>query len=90
MPTSETYSAFTARALLADPMQAGKSRDLNAAIQQLTQALRNDRWLGEKITAPNAVLHHSVAGKASARLSAKTPMRCALACAHYVAALPAA
>jgi hypothetical protein len=28
-------------------MQTGKSRDLNAAIRQLTQALRNDRWLGE-------------------------------------------
>jgi hypothetical protein len=29
-------------------MQTGKSRDLNAAIRQLTQPLRNDRWLGEK------------------------------------------
>jgi hypothetical protein len=36
-----------ARALLAEAMQTGKSRDLNAAARQFTQALRNERWLDE-------------------------------------------
>jgi hypothetical protein len=33
-------------------MQTGKSRDLNAAVRQFTQALRNERWLDE--TPPTA------------------------------------
>lgn len=36
-----------ARALLLEAMRTGKSRDLNAAVRQLTQALRNERWLDE-------------------------------------------
>jgi hypothetical protein len=36
-----------ARALLSEAVQTGKSRDLNAAVRQLTQALRNERWLDE-------------------------------------------
>lgn len=36
-----------ARALLLEAMRTGKSRDLNAAARQLTQALRNERWLDE-------------------------------------------
>jgi class 3 adenylate cyclase len=36
-----------ARALLTEAVQTGKSRDLNAAVRQLTQALRNERWLDE-------------------------------------------
>ena len=36
-----------ARALLGEAVQTGKSRDLNAAVRQLTQALRNERWLDE-------------------------------------------
>jgi hypothetical protein len=41
-----------ARALLGEAMQTGKSRDLNAAVRQFTQALRNERWLDE--TPPTA------------------------------------
>lgn len=36
-----------ARALLLESLKTGKSRDLNAAVRQLTQALRNERWLDE-------------------------------------------
>jgi class 3 adenylate cyclase len=36
-----------ARALLTEAVQTGKLRDLNAAVRQLTQALRNERWLDE-------------------------------------------
>lgn len=36
-----------ARALLTEAIQTGKSRDVNAAVRQLTQALRNERWLDE-------------------------------------------
>lgn len=36
-----------ARALLAEAMRTGKSRDLNAAARQLRQALSNEKWLDE-------------------------------------------
>lgn len=36
-----------ARALLVEAMRTGKSRDLNAAVRQFTQALRNERWLDD-------------------------------------------
>jgi hypothetical protein len=36
-----------ARALLTEAIQTGKSRDVNAAVRQLTQALRNEHWLDE-------------------------------------------
>jgi hypothetical protein len=36
-----------ARALLTEAIQTGNSRDLYAAVRQLTQALRNERWLDE-------------------------------------------
>lgn len=34
-----------ARALLVEAARTGKSRDMNTAIRQLKQALRNERWL---------------------------------------------
>lgn len=34
-----------ARALLAEAARTGKSRDMNTAIRQLKQALRNEHWL---------------------------------------------
>ena len=37
-----------ARALLAEAMQTGKSRDMKAAVRQLRQALQNDKWLDER------------------------------------------
>jgi len=54
MPTElATLQRWTfARALLGEAMQTGKSRDLNAAARQFTQALRNERWLDE--TPPTA------------------------------------
>ena len=42
-----------ARALLSEAMQSGKSRDLNAAARQLTQALRNERWLDDSDISAN-------------------------------------
>jgi hypothetical protein len=36
-----------ARALLVQAMRTGKSRDLNTAVRQLKQALRNESWLIE-------------------------------------------
>jgi hypothetical protein len=37
-----------ARALLAEAMQTGKSRDMKAAVRQLRQALQNEKWLDER------------------------------------------
>lgn len=37
-----------ARALLVEAIRTGKSRDVNAAARQLSQALRNERWLDEE------------------------------------------
>ncbi len=39
-----------ARALVVEAMHTGKSRDVNTAARQLTQALRNERWLDEPST----------------------------------------
>jgi len=36
-----------ARALLLEVERTGKSRDMNAAMRQLRQALSNERWLDE-------------------------------------------
>lgn len=36
-----------ARALLVEVLRTGKSRDMKAALRQLHQALRNERWLDE-------------------------------------------
>jgi hypothetical protein len=36
-----------ARALLAEALRTGKSRDVNTALRQLKQALRNEKWLNE-------------------------------------------
>jgi class 3 adenylate cyclase len=41
-----------AKALLSEALQTGKSRDLKAAARQLTQALRNERWLDEPSPSP--------------------------------------
>jgi class 3 adenylate cyclase len=40
-----------ARALMVEAMRTGKSRDLSAAVRQLTQALSNERWLDQDETA---------------------------------------
>ncbi len=37
-----------ARALFAEAMKTGKSRDLNTAVRQFRQALRNEKWLDEQ------------------------------------------
>jgi len=37
-----------ARALLVEALKTGKARDLKAAGRQLTQALRNEKWLDER------------------------------------------
>jgi hypothetical protein len=37
-----------ARALLAEAIQTGKSRDMKAAVRQLRQALQNEKWLDER------------------------------------------
>ena len=37
-----------ARALLAEAIQTGKSRDMKAAVRQLRQALHNEKWLDER------------------------------------------
>ena len=44
-----------ARALLVEAMRTGKSRDVNAAARQLSQALRNERWLEEQDEAEGPV-----------------------------------
>jgi hypothetical protein len=36
-----------ARALLVEVLRTGKSRDMNAAVRQLRQALSNEHWLNE-------------------------------------------
>ena len=36
-----------ARALFVEAERTGKSRDMNAAVRQLRQALSNERWLEE-------------------------------------------
>jgi hypothetical protein len=37
-----------AKALLAEALRTGKARDMKAASRQLTQALRNEKWLDEQ------------------------------------------
>ena len=37
-----------ARALFVEAARTGKSRDMNAAVRQLRQALRNEHWAVEK------------------------------------------
>lgn len=37
-----------ARALLAEAIQTGKSRDMKTAVRQLRQALQNEKWLDER------------------------------------------
>ena len=37
-----------ARALFAEAARTGKSRDMNTAIRQFKQALRNEHWLAEE------------------------------------------
>jgi hypothetical protein len=37
-----------ARALLAEALKTGKSRDLNSAFRQLGQALGNEHWLADE------------------------------------------
>ena len=45
-PELATQPRWTfARALLVEAIKTGKSRDLTTATRQLTQALRNERWL---------------------------------------------
>jgi hypothetical protein len=42
-----------ARALFLEAERTGKSRDINAAVRQFRQALRNERWLEEGKDAKN-------------------------------------
>lgn len=37
-----------ARALFAEALKTGKSRDLNTAVRQFRQALSNEKWLDEQ------------------------------------------
>jgi hypothetical protein len=43
-----------ARALFLEVERTGKSRDMNAAMRQLRQALSNERWLDEDHSGMNA------------------------------------